>query len=150
MSAFFSFLHFIAAFALVAALVAELVLLRQAISVPVVRQLLVADAVYGASAALVLAAGLLRVFYFEKGAAYYFGNAAFLAKLGLFILVGCLSIYPTKQFFAWRRATRAGKAPEVNGKTLRALRATIQAELIALILLVLCATLMAHGLGSLR
>jgi putative membrane protein len=32
----------------------------------------------------VLVIGLLRVFFFEKGPAYYFHDAAFIAKLSLF------------------------------------------------------------------
>jgi putative membrane protein len=35
---------------------------------------------------------LLRVFYFDKGAPYYFQSAPFMAKLALFVGVGLLSI----------------------------------------------------------
>lgn len=150
MSPLFAFLHFLAAFALVGALAAQLALLGQNISPPVVRRLRITDAVYGVSATLVAAAGLLRVFYFEKGAAYYFFNAAFLAKLALFLLVGALSVYPTLKFLSWHRAVKAGAALQVETKTLGALRATLRLELAGVALLVLCASLMAHGVGSLN
>jgi putative membrane protein len=150
MSSLFAFLHFIAAFALVGALSAQLILLGQEISASVIRRLRVADAVYGVSATLVAAAGLLRVFYFEKGAAYYFFNAAFLAKLALFVLVGVLSIYPTLKFSSWHRAVKAGAAPQVEAQTLGALRTTLRLELAGVALLVLCASLMAHGVGGLH
>ena len=55
---------------------------------------------------MLLVVGLLRVYYFEKGAAFYFGNAFFIAKLALFIVVGLLSIYPTLEFSAWRKALK--------------------------------------------
>ena len=56
------------------------------------------DAVYGVAATVLLVVGLLRVFYTEKGAAYYFASFTFLAKLALFVVVGILSIYPTIKF----------------------------------------------------
>ena len=56
------------------------------------------DALFGASAGVLLVVGVLRVFYFEKGAAYYFHSAPFIAKLVLFVAVGLLSIYPTVTF----------------------------------------------------
>ena len=76
----FAFLHHAAAFALVAALTAELVLLRSELNPQTVRRLQRADMALGLSATLLLVVGLLRVFYFEKGAAYYFQNTAFLVK----------------------------------------------------------------------
>ena len=46
------------------------------------RRLALADLVLGVvSAGVLLVVGLLRVFYFEKGAAFYFSSGAFIAKL---------------------------------------------------------------------
>ena len=70
MSTLFAFLHHLAAFTLAGALAVEFVLIRQEITRPNGKRLLAADAVLGASAAVLLVVGLLRVFYFEKGAAY--------------------------------------------------------------------------------
>jgi putative membrane protein len=70
-SPFFAFLHHLAAFTLVAALAIEFVLIRQEVSRAGAIRLLVTDAVLGASATALLLIGLLRVFYFEKGAGYY-------------------------------------------------------------------------------
>ena len=103
MSALFAFLHHFAAFALVSAIAVEFILIRQEMNVALARRLAIADAVLGISAGIVLVVGLLRVFYFEKGAAFYFSNAAFIAKLVLFVLVALLSIYPTVKFLRWRR-----------------------------------------------
>ena len=43
---------------------------------------------FGIAAGALLVIGLLRVFFFEKGAEYYFHSHAFLGKLTLFVVVG--------------------------------------------------------------
>jgi putative membrane protein len=147
MPSLFAFLHHVAAFTLVAALAVEFVLIRDELTVRRARSLQIADAVIGISAGVVLVVGLLRVFYFEKGAAYYFHNAAFLGKIGLFVIVALLSIYPTVQFLSWSRSLKQGRAPGVDAARLRILRKIIHWELAAVVLLVLCAALMARGVG---
>ena len=149
MSAFFAFLHHVAAFALVAALAIELVLLRGELTAMRARQVLAVDAAYGVSAGVLLVVGLARVYYFEKGAGYYFHSVPFIAKLSLFILVGLLSIYPTVQFMKWRTTVRRGQAPALADATRRSLRRVIHLELGAVVLILLCAALMARGVGYL-
>lgn len=146
-AALMAFLHHAAAFALVAMLAAELVLVRGELTVARARQLLRADAIFGISAGVVLAVGALRVGWFEKGASYYFHNVPFIAKLSLFVAVGLLSIYPTVQFLSWRAALKQGQAPQVPEHKLRAIRRVIHWELAGVLLIVLCAALMARGVG---
>src|SRR6185369_7311740 len=114
MAALFAFLHHLAAFTLVAAFAIEFVLIRQELSLRNARTILVADAVAGASAGALLVVGLLRVFFFEKGAVYYFHSVPFFAKLTLFVLVALLSIYPTREFLSWRHSLKEGRAPIVS------------------------------------
>ena len=147
MSAAFAFLHHLAAFALASALVVEFVLIRSELTVRNARALLSIDAVYGAAAGTILVVGFLRVFFFEKGAAYYFHSAPFIAKLSLFAIVGLLSIYPTRQFLSWRSALRQGVAPSLEAAKVRTLRTVIHWELAALVIIALCAALMARGIG---
>ena len=142
MSSFFAFLHHLAAFALVAALVVEMVLMRGELSPTAVRKLARWDMIYGISAGLLLGIGLLRVFYFEKGASYYFHNAPFLAKLSLFLVVGLLSIYPTLKLSAWKK-----QAPDPA--SVAAVRRVIHIQLAGIVVIVLCAALMADGIGFL-
>lgn len=87
MVAFFAFLHHIAAFALVAALTVELALTKGELTLQSARKIPLYDLVFGIAASVVLIVGLLRVFYFEKGADYYFHNAAFHTKLSLYVIV---------------------------------------------------------------
>lgn len=147
MSSLFAFLHHIAAFALVAALVLELVLIRDELTVKSARKLQWADRIFGASAGIVLLVGLLRVYYFEKGAAYYFHSAPFIAKLSLFVIVALLSIPPTIEFISWSKALKDGRVPEVSAQRLRLLRRLIHWELALIMLLILNAALMARGVG---
>lgn len=147
MSTAFAFLHHAAAFVLFACLVVELVTLREELTVNGARRLLRADMVYGMSAGVLLVVGLARVVYFEKGAAYYFGNWAFLAKLGLFILVGLLSVYPTIRFMSWRKAVRQSQVPQVDAAALRTLRRIVHLEVAAAMLILLFAAMMARGAG---
>lgn len=148
MIVFFAFLHHVAAFGLVAALTVELVLVRGELGTAAIRRLARADMAVGLSALVLLLVGLARVFHFEKGAAYYFHNWAFIAKLSLFLLVGLLSIYPTLKFASWNKAARRGQIPVVDAATLRRLRMTIHTELAAILPIVLCAAMMARGTGS--
>ena len=110
MATLFAFMHHLFAFTLVSAVAIEFVLTRQEITRANAIRLLVTDAVLGASATALLIVGLLRVFYFEKGAAYYFSSHAFLTKLSVFILVALMSAVPTIEFLSWRKAVRAGQA----------------------------------------
>lgn len=139
MSAFLAFLHHVAAFALVAALVVEFVAIRDELNARTVRRLARADMVLGISGGVLLVVGLLRVFYFEKGAAFYFHNAAFIAKLTLFVLVAALSIYPTAKFLSWRK--------NPDGAGVAAIRRIIHVELVGIVLILLFAALMARGIG---
>jgi len=137
---FLAFLHHVAAFGLVAALTAELVLLRGEIA-PQMRRLAVFDAAVGICAGSLVVVGLLRVFYFEKGAAYYFHNAAFIGKMALFVAMAALSIYPTLKILSWRKGARADE------RELRLVRRLVHTELVGIFFILLCAAMMARGVG---
>jgi putative membrane protein len=147
MAATFAFLHHLAAFTLVAALAVQFVLLRDEVTVASARKLQVIDTVYGIAAVMLLIVGLGRVFHFEKGATYYFHTWTFIAKLSLFVLVGLLSILPTLAFRSWRSAVRQGQAPQVTAQQLQRLRSIVHLELVGVVLIILCAALMAKGIG---
>ena len=147
MVSLFAFLHHIAAFALAAALAVEFVLLKGELTVQSARRLLFADLVFGVPAGVVLAVGLLRVFYFEKGASYYFHSVPFIAKLSLFAIVGLLSIYPTVTFLSWRTALKEGSVPAVDAAKISAVRRIVHWEMATIVAILLCAALMARGVG---
>ena len=142
-----AFLHHAAAFVVVAMLAVELVLLKNELTLGAARSLLRIDAAYGIAATVLLVVGLLRVFYTEKGAAYYFASGPFLAKITLFVIVGVLSIYPTITFLRWRTALRAGQVPALATDVRRKLRLLVHAELTLLFVIMLLAAMMARGIG---
>jgi putative membrane protein len=140
MTALMAFLHHVAAFALVAAIVVEFVLIRLPVDPANARRLGLADMVVGLSAGVLLIVGLLRVFYFEKGAAFYLHNAAFIAKMALFVAVALLSVYPTLKFLSWRKG-------RIDAAAVPAIRRLLHLELVGVVLILLCAALMARGIG---
>jgi len=145
MSTLFAFLHHLAAFTLVSALAVEFVLIRQELTLASARRLPVVDAVLGGSATLLLIVGLLRVFYFEKGSAYYFSSHAFLTKFAVFIILAILSIVPTVEFLSWRKSLKAEQVPVVDARKMRLVRMLIHGELMGVVIILLCAAIMARG-----
>jgi putative membrane protein len=145
MSTLFAFLHHLCAFTLVAAVAIEFALIRGELTLSSARRLQVTDLVLGIAAGALFVIGLLRVFLFEKGAAYYFHSHAFLLKFALFILVGLLSIIPTMEFLSWRRAINAGQVPVMNPKQRQRVITVIHSELTAIVIILLCAAIMARG-----
>ena len=142
-----AFLHHTAAVAIFALLTVELILLRLDLTLPIARTIVRMDAAYGIAALVLLVVGLLRVFFTEKGAAYYFHSGTFIAKLTLFVIVGLLSIYPTMQFMRWRPALREQRAPQLDAATRSRLRMLVHVELTLLLVILLLAPMMARGIG---
>jgi len=144
-----AFLHHLAAFTLFAALVYEFILLRKPFSLQTAQSLLKTDQVYGIAAVTILIIGFGRALHFEKGEAYYFHSLPFIVKISLFLLVGILSIYPTVKFLSWRSALKRQQLPQVSEETLTMIRRLIHIELFAVIAIMLCAAMMAKGVGYL-
>jgi putative membrane protein len=146
-SALFAFLHHVAAFTLFGTLLIELALFERNLTFRLARKIQRADLAYGIAAGTVLVAGLLRVFYFEKGGAYYFHNVFFLLKLSLFVTIALLSLYPTILFLSWKKRLKSGLLPELTDAHVRRVRATIFCEVLGIVAILLCAPLMARGMG---
>jgi putative membrane protein len=149
-SALMAFLHHLAAFGVVGALVAEVVLFKPPLNIIQARRVQRADQIFGAAATVLLIVGLLRVFYFEKGADYYFSNGFFLAKFTLFIVAALVSIYPTVLFISWNKAIKQGEVPTVAPQAATRARMCMMLELTAIAGILLCAPFMARGIGLLR
>ena len=147
-AALVAFGHFLAFFALTAAIVLQLALIAESMSVETARRIQRADRVAGMFALLLLVFGFLRVFYFEKGSAYYFSNYFFWIKLGLFISAAAIAIYATRQFSRWNDELARGIAPELDGDTVARLKKAIHWELVLIIGVLICASLMAKGYGA--
>ncbi len=112
-----------------------------------------ADNIWGISALLLLATGLVRAFAgYEKGSTFYLNNAAFFVKLGLFLLVFALEILPMITLIQWRIAGAKGQTPPMEQlvKKSRKLRGISIVQMFLLVVLVLTASTMARGLWMLH
>jgi putative membrane protein len=148
LSASIAYLHYLSFMILFAALAFELHLLKASLSATDARRLLLADTIYGVSAAALLVTGALRFAYLEKGMRFYLANPVFHLKIGLFLAVGLISIFPTVEFLRWRAAIRRGEGVELEARRFLYLGRVIRFELAAVALIPLLAALMARGLGS--
>ena len=148
LAALVAFGHFLAFFSLTAALVLQLALLAESMSIQTARRIQRADAALGLSALLLLLFGFLRVFYFEKGSDYYFGNTFFVIKLALFFIAGLISLYPSGVFRRWSSELRQEIAPELSTDMLARLKKVIHWELVLVGGILICASLMARGFGE--
>ncbi|MCY1287483.1 hypothetical protein D3C76_1031210 [compost metagenome] len=140
-----AYLHFISIFMLFALLALEHHLFRLPLDLQRARSLVIVDLAYGLFAGLVLLTGVARAIWFAKGPEYYLYNGLFITKVGLFILVGLLSSYPTFTYLNWRNELKAGREPVVGPRQGKAVLWTIRLELLVLLFLPLLATLMARG-----
>jgi putative membrane protein len=139
--------HHLGAFTVTATLIYEFIAFQKNMTIPEMRRLQRVDLWYGISAGVVLAAGLLRVYFFEKGSLFYAANPIFWIKMGLFVAVGLISIYPTVRFLRWNSALNENKTPEIPEPEFNRIRLFLWLELIGLALILFAAPAMARGIG---
>jgi putative membrane protein len=141
-------LHHLAFLSLAAILAFELAVTAGAVDAAAIRRLASVDAWYGIMAALVVAAGLARVFLGAKGPAYYGANSLFWAKMAVFAAIAAISLLPTLQILAWRRATRGDPQFRPTARALTSVRRALFAEAGLFALLPIFAAGMARGFGA--
>lgn len=108
-----------------------------------------ADTTWGIAAALWLISGLWRLFgETEKSTASYMTNSFFITKMGLFLLILLLEIWPMITLVRWRRALRRRSAESVIDQAVaRRLALISHVEALLIVLMVIAATAMARGYG---
>ena len=110
------------------------------------RRLFAADTMWGVAAALWVVTGLLRAFGgLEKGSAFYLQSHLFYLKMGLFLAIVALEIWPMLTFMAWRAARRRGGTIDTSHAP--ALFQVHHIQLALAIVMVFVASAMARGLG---
>ena len=137
------YFHIIFIFGVVSTVVAEHLLLKEQMTRQEVRRVAILDGIYGACAIALLAMGLLMWFVLGKPAEYYNVNWIFHLKVGLFVVVGLLSIVPTRYLLK----NRKGDQQEVIAVP-KSIKMIIRLELLLLFIIPLLATLMAQGIGA--
>lgn len=102
------------------------------------------DSLYGISALLSIATGLMRVFVYGKGAMYYATHPIFWTKMAVFATIGLLSAYPTVQFLKNRELTLVDWFANRPAQVSR-IRRLIQVELWLYMLIPFLAAQLVHG-----
>jgi putative membrane protein len=119
------------------------------------RRATTADAWWGVAALLWVSTGLWRALAgTEKAAGYYWSNHVFYAKMGMFVAVGLLEVWPMLTLMRWRRGLGAdGGATLVAGdaslaQTARRVARISDVQLLLLVGIVVAAVMMARGYGA--
>ena len=142
-----AYLHYTAIFILFAFLSIEVMFLKRTLDAATVRLLGKIDLWYGGAAVAVLITGFLRLVYGAKGADFYLQSWPVYVKVGLFLLVGIISVTPTLAFVRWRRYLDHDAAWQVPTDELRRMRRLVMVEVHLAASIPVFAVIMARGLG---
>lgn len=137
------YFHFIMIFVLVSSVIGEHLLLGDELSRKAINKIAVLDRIYGISALLVVGTGLILWFAAGKPTEFYNRNWILHTKVTLVIVVGLLSIIPTRFFIKNRKGTE-----DEMVAIPAAIKHTIRAQLLILFIIPLLAALIAQGNGS--
>jgi putative membrane protein len=140
----FAAAHHLLVFSLLGVLAAEFALVRRGMGAGSVSRVASVDLWYGILTALIIVVGFSRAVFAAKGWAYYSHNGFFWAKIGVFVVIGLLSVPPTLAFLRWRRT---GVTTPDNGQVDQ-VRFYLWIELALFPLLPLFAAAMARGYGE--
>jgi len=146
-SAGVAYVHYLSFMLCFAALVVERRLIRPNPDRRTATVMVITDVVYGMAALALLVSGIMRVLYFGQGSEFYTTNPLFWWKVGLYLSVGGLSLYPTITYVLWAIPLRKGELPKVSEALASRLGWIINIELVGFALIPLLATLMARGVG---
>jgi len=146
--ALLQYAHLLAILTLVVFLASQAALCRgEWLNAAVVQRLGTIDRIYGIAAVAVLLTGVARVFLGAKGAAWYGSNPLLHLKLGMFVVVGVISIWPTITFIRWNRALRAnGSLP--SAEEIRRTRRLVMLQAHIVPFIPLPAVFLARGFGN--
>jgi putative membrane protein len=143
-------LHLIALGIGLGAVIARGTALREPPSSAALRRAFRSDATWGIAALLWLSTGLWRWFGgTDKTPDYYLSNFVFHTKLGLFLLVVALEIWPMITLMRWRRAFGAGESGErlMEDGAARRIATISHVQALVVVIIVFTAVAMARGYG---
>ena len=146
-SAGVAYVHYISFMLCFAALVVERRLIKASPNSREATAMVITDIIYGIAALALLVSGIFRVLYFGQGSEFYTENPLFWWKVGLYLSVGGLSLYPTVTYILWAIPLRKGELPQVTEALASRLRWIINIELVGFASIPFLATLMARGVG---
>ncbi|MEB3276902.1 MAG: DUF2214 family protein [Cyanobacteriota bacterium] len=142
-----AYVHYLSFMLCFGALVLERRLIKANPSKQEATLMVITDVVYGIAALALLLSGILRVLYFGQGSAFYTENPLFWWKVGIYLAVGGLSLYPTVTYILWAIPLRKGELPQVSEALASRLGWILNIELLGFAAIPMLATLMARGVG---
>jgi putative membrane protein len=140
-------LHHLLILAIAGLLAAQLVLVRPGLSAGTLALVGRLDGAYGGLSMAVILVGVGRVVWGVKGWEYYVSNHAFWGKMAAFLVVGLLSVGPTRRFIAWRKAAAGSAGYAVAPAEVAGVRSWLKAEAAVFVLIPIFAAMMARGIG---
>ena len=126
--------------------------LREPASNAALRRAFRSDGLWGLAAVLWVSTGLWRwLAGIEKPAGYYTTNPVFHTKLGLFLLILGLELWPAITLLRWRRSFAAGESAErlMNTGAGRRIAVISHVEALLVVAIIFLAVTMARGYGAL-
>ena len=139
--------HFIGIFLVVGGVFAELWMVKPSLSRKEIKIISRVDGIYGLGAIVTVAAGLtLWLSDMGKSPEFYAANGLVYWKLGIFTIVGLLSIYPTVFFAKEKQGTKHPEGEEML-EVPALIKWVIVLEFLLLLIMPLLASLMAQGLS---
>ena len=142
-----AYVHYLSFMICFAALVVERRLIKANPDRGEATAMVITDIVYGIAALALLVSGIFRVMHFGQGSEFYTQNPLFWWKVGLYLSVGGLSLYPTVTYILWAIPLRKGELPNVSEALASRLAWIINVELVGFAFIPFLATLMARGVG---
>ena len=141
------YLHFIGIFLVVGSLFTEAWMLKPKMNRAQLKVLGNIDGIYGLASIITVAAGLiLWLSDIGKPVEFYNENGLVYLKLGIFTLVGLLSIYPTV-FFARQKQSKKNPDAEEEVQIPKHIKTVVIVELILVFTIPFWAAMMAQGIS---
>jgi putative membrane protein len=147
LDAILAYLHFTAIILLFSFLTVEIVMMRGALDARSVRLLGRVDIWYFASGIGALVTGLARLVAGAKDADFYLSAWPIYVKIGLFVTIAVISVFPTLTFIHWRRRYDHEPSWQVPAAERARLRRFIMIEVHLAALIPLVAVFMSRGFG---
>jgi putative membrane protein len=146
-------LHLIALGLGLGAVIARGTALREAPSNAALRRAFRSDSTWGIAALLWIITGVCRVLDgIEKPTSFYLTNPVFHAKIGLFLVILLLELWPMVTLIRWRRTFSAGESAErlMTSGAGRRIATISHIEALVVVVMVFVAVALARGLGPTR